>query len=194
MKEIRISNKYSIFTGTDKSFISDKDELLKIIELNRQLCIHTNNNSVWMEANSLAFRNINEFIKEKVSIIDGRQFKNFAEHYWIYTQTKGFKLEWMHDHKLVHPPGRSHYLTDYTFTYYIQTPDDITGDEGHIVFQDENKKKHKFLPKAGDYFIFPADIPHTAIPTPNSDTDRIVYAGSLCIDIFNQKYYEKSSI
>jgi hypothetical protein len=48
--------------------------------------------------------------------------------------------------------------------------------------------------RCGDIFIFPADIRHTAIPTPNSEKKRIVYAGSFCIDILNQKQIEKQII
>jgi len=103
-------------------------------------------------------------------------------------------LEWMHQHIEVHPPGRSKILTDYTFTFYLQTTDEIEGDEGMIVFQTEDGKKHKFLPQVNDIFLFPADIRHTAIPTPNSNKERIVYAGSYCINIFNQKIYEKNTI
>lgn len=194
MKELRISNKFSIFTGTNKNLISELDSMLEIVQLNKNMTTDPNHNSIWMETNSIYFRNINEFIKSNISKIDGRAFVNFAEHYWIYTQTEGFNLEWMHKHINVHPPGRSKYVTDYTFTFYLQTPEDISGDEGCIVFEDENKKRHKFLPKPGDYFIFPADILHTAIPTPKSKTNRIVYAGSLCIDIFNQKQYPKTAI
>jgi predicted 2-oxoglutarate/Fe(II)-dependent dioxygenase YbiX len=103
-------------------------------------------------------------------------------------------MEWMHQHLLVHPPGRSNIKTDFTFTYYLQTPKDIKGDEGHIVFETEDKIKHKFLPQEGDFFIFPADIRHTAIPTPNSELDRIVYAGNFCLDVENQVKYISNTI
>jgi hypothetical protein len=100
----------------------------------------------------------------------------------------------MHQHLLVHPPGSTLIKTDYTFTYYLQTPTDIKGDEGHIIFETEDKVRHKFLPQEGDIFIFPADIRHTAIPTPNSEIDRIVYAGNFCLDIENQRKYTNNII
>ena len=58
--------------------------------------------------------------------------------------------------------------------------------------QDENGNKHFYLPEVGDIFIFPGDLRHTAIPTPNSNKERIVFAGSFCIDIFNQIDYGKN--
>ena len=62
-----------------------------------------------------------------------------------------------------------------------------------IVFQTEDGKKHKFLPKVNDIFLFPRYKTH-AIPTPNSSKERIIRAGSYCIDIFNQLSYGKNTI
>ena len=194
MNSIKLSDNYTILRGKDSSFPSKKDKMLSIVEVNKKYANPTNDNSVWMEVKSEAFESVNSLIRYNIQVSTGRKFSNYAEHYWIYTQTKGFNLEWMHQHLLVHPSGRTKILTDYTFTYYIQTPEDIEGDEGHIVFEDENKVRHKFLPEEGDWFIFPADIRHTAIPTPNSELDRIVYAGSLCLDVYNQTENGKSLI
>lgn len=191
--KINLSDKYSIWKSSYSGSFTQSD-FLKYILINDKLSTHTNNNAVWVEINTPCFTDINNEIKSNIQSIDGRDFINYAEHYWIYTQTKGFNMEWMHQHLLVHPQNRSIIKTDYTFTYYIQTPTDMVGDEGCIVFQDENKRKHKFLPKENDIFIFPADIRHTAIPTPNSKTNRIVYAGSLCIDIESQKDGTKNII
>ena len=185
MNQIKLSDKYSIWRCEFQSEYS-KDEFLKYVDINDKLSTHTNNNSVWMEIQTEVFSDINKFVKKQIEKISNKKFVNYAEHYWVYRQTNGFNMEWMHQHLLVHPQNRSTILTDYTFTYYIQTPTDISNDEGCIVFEDENKKKHKFLPREGNVFIFPADIRHTAIPTPNSKLDRVVYAGSLCIDIENQ--------
>lgn len=193
MNKIVLSEKYSIWTRKYTGGFK-KEEFLKYVDLNNKLSAHTNSNSVWMEIVTPCFTEVNDMVKQIMETIDGRFIDHYAEHYWVYTQTKGFDLEWMHQHLLVHPQGRSKILTDYTFTYYIQTPTDIEGDEGHIVFEDENKKRHKFLPKEGDIFVFPADIRHTAIPTPNSEVDRIVYAGSICMDIHNQNNDSKSTI
>jgi hypothetical protein len=151
--------------------------------------MEVNQNSIWMDIRANCFNVINNIVKTHIEEISNRKFVNYAEHYWVYTQTKGFNLEWMHQHLLVHPPGSTFIKTDYTFTYYLQTPTDIKGDEGYIIFETEDKVKHKFLPKEGDIFIFPADIRHTAIPTPNSEIDRIVYAGNFCLDIENQANY-----
>lgn len=198
IQEIKLSERFSILRGHDDNFFNIKDECIKYAKLNDSLVIYSKTqsreNSIWIEINAECFLSINEKIKKNIEKISNRKFKNYAEHFWIYTQTKGFNMEWLHQHLLVHPPGRSNIRTDYTFTYYLQTPKDIKGDEGHIVFETENKIRHKFLPEEGDFFIFPADIRHTAIPTPKSQIDRIVYAGNFCLDVENQVQYSNNFI
>ena len=193
IKELTLSAKYSVWQSNYKG-IHSKEVFLKYVGINDKLATHTSDNSICVEINSDCFNTVNNQIKKEIETISNRKFNNYAEHYWVYTQTKGFDMEWMHQHLLIHPHNRSSILTDYTFTYYIQTPTDTKGDEGCIIFETEDKVKHTFLPKEGDIFIFPSDLRHTAIPTPNSNIDRVVYAGSLCIDIENQKAIKKSNI
>ena len=193
MEALKLSNEYTIFKDRYSGEYSITS-FLELVEFNHKNTLHTNNNSVWIEIESPIFDSINKQVMESIYKIDGRPFSNYAKHNWVYTQRKGFDMEWMHQHVEVHPPGRSRIKTDYTFTFYLQTTDEVEGDEGKIVFQTEDGIKHKFFPEVGDIFIFPADIRHTAIPTPNSNRERIVYAGSYCIDIFNQKSYEKNTI
>ena len=191
MEELKLSNKFTIF----KSHYGDdnlRKKLMEVINLNHKLSNRSDSNSVWIEINSPILNEVNSMVKGLVESISKRTFGTFAEHYWVYTQKEGFNLEWMHQHILVHPDNRTTILTDYTFTYYVQIPSNLNGDEGKIVFETEDNSRHKFLPKEGDIFIFPSDVRHTAIPTPNHKTNRIVYAGSLCIDVTNQKTLEKS--
>lgn len=194
MVQHNLSNKFTIYSGHDSAFSSNREKILSDVKLNSKYTTHFSNNSVWVEINTESFRRVNNLIHSEISKIANTELANYAEHYWVYTQTEGFDLEWMHQHILVHPQSRSTLLTDYTFTYYLQVPEDISGNEGQIVFQTEDKELHNFLPKEGDYFIFPADIRHTAIPTPKSKTDRIVYAGSICVDIHNQNTMQKACI
>lgn len=193
MEEVKLSNSYSIYRG---KYLGEYpiEEFLKLVEFNHKNTIHTNNNSVWIEIQSPVFDSINKQVQNIIESISGRSFVNYAYHTWVYTQRKDFNLEWMHQHLQVHPPGRSKIQSDYTFTFYLQTTNEVTGDEGKIVFQTEDGNKHKFFPEVGDIFIFPGDLRHTAIPTPNSNKERIVYAGSFCIDVFNQKSYGKNLV
>jgi len=193
MEELKLSKKYSIYKSKYNNEYPISD-FLKLVEFNHLNTIQTNNNSAWIEIESPIFDSINNQVKESIEKISHRKFTNWAQHHWVYTQRKGFDMEWMHQHIQIHPPGRSKIQSDYTFTFYLQTTDEIKGDEGKIVFQDEYGIKHSFLPNVGDIFIFDGDIRHTAIPTPNSNKERIVYAGSYCLDIYNQKNYGKTLV
>lgn len=193
MKPINISDKFTIYLGK-YNYEYPIEDFLKYVEINHSLVSKNQNDSVSIEIKTDCFESINNYVKGHIEKISKKQFTNYAEHFWIYTQRLGYKMEWMHQHLQVHPPGRSNILTDYTFTFYLQTTTEISGDEGCIIFEDENKKRYKYLPEVGDIFIFPSDIRHTAVPTPNSKRERIVYAGSFCIDIENQKVIQKNSI
>lgn len=193
MKAIKLSENYTIHRDTYNGEYPIEN-FLKLVEFNHNNTIHTNNNSVWLEIKAPEFDSINKQVRDNIEQISGRKFGVWAEDHWIYTQRKDFNVEWMHQHLILHSPGRSKILTDYTYTFYLQTTDEIEGDEGKIVFETEDKKRHKFLPEVGDIFIFPADIRHTAMPTKNSTKERIVYAGNYCIDVFNQPKWKKTII
>ena len=190
MESIKLSNNYTIHK-TKYNGIYTIDDFLSLVKFNHENTIHTNNNSVWIEIESPILDSINNQIKEYIEKITNRKFIHYAKHNWVYTQRKNFDMEWMHRHIYVHPPGRSKIKSDFTFTFYLQTTDEIKEDEGKIVFQTEDGHRHKFLPEVGDIFIFDGDLRHTATPTPNSEKERIVFAGSFCMDIFNQKVTEK---
>ena len=193
MNKIVLSDKFSIYKGS-YDWKYSKEEFLKLIQFNEENVVKTNVNSSWIEIEAPCFTDVNNKLYSFIESIEDKEIINHAKHNWIYTQRKDFDMEWMHQHIFVHPPNRSKILSDYTFTFYVQTTNEIQGDEGCIVFEDENKKRHKFLPQEGDLFLFSGELRHTAMPTPNSSKDRIVYAGSLCIDIFNQKNDSKSII
>lgn len=193
MEALKLSEKYTIYKFRYDLTYSIA-EYLKLVKANHDITIHTNNNSVWIEIESPLIDSINEQVMSVIRSITGVPFIHYAKHNWVYTQRKGFNMEWMHQHIFVHPPGRSKIHSDYTYTFYLQTTKEIEGEQGKIVFEDETGKKHSYLPEVGDIFLFPADLRHTAIPTPNSYTERIVFAGSFCIDIYNQKTYAKNSI
>src|SRR5210317_2122720 len=112
MEELKLSKKYSIYKSKYKGEYPISD-FLKLVEFNHLNTIHTNNNSAWIEIESPIFDSINNQVKESIEKISGRKFTNWAQHHWVYTQRKGFDMEWMHQHIQVHPPGRSKIQSDY---------------------------------------------------------------------------------
>ena len=193
MERLKLSSTETIYKSKYSGRYTQSDFLSKV-EINSKYTSQNHNNSTWIEIETPEFADIENHIKLMLSDITKTEIQNYSKHTWIYSQKKNFNLEWMHQHLLVHPNNRSTIRTDYTFTYYIQIPTNSINDEGNIVFETTDKVKHNFSPKEGDIFLFPADLRHTAIPTPNCDKERIVMAGSFCIDIFNQKRISKLSI
>ena len=69
--------------------------------------------------------------------------------------------------------------TDYTFTYYLQMPDNLYGDDGMILFKTNDGQIHKFLPEENDMFIFPPDLEHVVGWNRESTKDRVVVASNI---------------
>ena len=117
MNSIKLSDKYTIYTDRYNNEYHI-DEFLKYAELNDKFAFDNSSNSVNIEIHTPCFNSVNNQIKKLIEETENVKFVNYSEHYWVYTQTKGFNMEWMHQHIQVHPPGRSKILSDYTFTFY----------------------------------------------------------------------------
>lgn len=187
----KLSDKYSIWIGRYTRKYDQKD-FLNAVKLNESLSIPNNNNSIWVEINNRAFNSVNDQVKRFLESNVNRKFDNYAEHYWVYTQQENYNQDWMHQHLNVHPSSRSKIQTDYSFTFYIKQLDNLKGNEGSIIFRTEDDKEHIFKPKTLDLFIFPGDLWHKAVPTPNHKEKRIVYAGSLAFDVLNPPSRKKN--
>jgi len=80
--------------------------------------------------------------------------------------------------------------TVYTWTYYIQTPDNCEGDEGKLGFRlDKMSGDPEFVtPKEGYLYIFPSAAWHQPYSAPNSTKQRITAAGNIHIPITNKSF------
>lgn len=80
---------------------------------------------------------------------------------------------------------------NYTFVYYVQMPDNLTGNEGALLIKNSKGDIYTYHPKEFDFIIMDAAIPHSPLGAPNSTKDRLVIAGN--IGFLNTKI-EKSLI
>lgn len=71
------------------------------------------------------------------------------------------------------------YIPDYTFVFYLQMPDNLSGDDGKLFFKDYDGNEYSILPNVGECIILKGDVPHAPIDAPNSSKDRIVLAGNV---------------
>ncbi len=106
--------------------------------------------------------------------------KNYGHlvHSWIaISKSDRTKYVW-HKHVNFAPPH--HFIeTDYTFTYYLQMPDNLTNEDGMLLFRTNDGIVHKFLPEENDMFIFPPDLDHVVEWNKNSTKDRVVIASNI---------------
>jgi hypothetical protein len=72
---------------------------------------------------------------------------------------------------------------DYVWTYYMETPNNCNGNEGHLVLK-ENDEIFSFLPEEGYLYTFKSSILHRGQEAPNSTKKRIVIVANISF------YYE----
>lgn len=165
-----------------------REAFLKRFDQNKKISTIPNSDSVWVEFECDEFKSIDSLIFDTIkNKISNESIDYYAKHSWVYTQKKGFDMTYMHQHLLLHSStNRSTIKSNYTFTFYVQQPSNLIEDEGKIVFKTKDENIHKFLPQEMDLFIFPADMYHTAIPTPKNDELRVVYAGNIAYNFLDK--------
>lgn len=115
--------------------------------------------------------------------LDNKKPEDYIISPWIYISRNETTSSFYHEHsKLLPGQTKDSVITDFTFTYYVQIPNNLYGNEGHIYFKDKNTEI-SFLPEEDDFLIFPADLLHRPEKNPNSTKDRIVIAGNLKFNI-----------
>lgn len=187
MEIIEIGENEFIYKSRYEGSFTKKDFLFRF-EQNKKISTIPYDNSIWIEFECDEFKSIDYFILDLIEReIVGEKFNYFAKHSWVYTQKKGFDMTYMHQHLLLHSStNRSTIKSDFTFTFYVQQPKNLVGDEGKIVFKSKDGNIHKFLPGEMELFVFPADMYHTAIPTPQNDELRVVYAGNIAYNFLDK--------
>ena len=71
----------------------------------------------------------------------------------------------------------------FSFVYYLQMPNNLSGIDGHILFKNKNNNVLKYLPKENEILIFNSDMAHAPIHAKNSTKNRIVLAGDFIIEM-----------
>jgi hypothetical protein len=65
-------------------------------------------------------------------------------------------------------------LSDYSWTYYLDVPNIVSGVEGHLSFKDGNSEPTSFLPEKGYLYSFPSYLSHRPNEAPQSTNKRMV--------------------
>jgi hypothetical protein len=100
------------------------------------------------------------------------------------------RVDKFHTHTDINKEMES-FIPHYTYVYYIQMPDVMTGEDGVIYFRGKNGNEYWIRPEEDDVIIMEGDMPHAPNNAPNSTIDRIVMAGNVGFDFIKK---EKSLI
>jgi hypothetical protein len=70
-------------------------------------------------------------------------------------------------------------LSDYSWTYYLSIPDNVSQLEGHLFFKDGDNEPFSFLPERGYLYSFPSNLSHRPNEAPNSTNERMVAVANI---------------
>lgn len=129
------------------------------------------------------------FIKDNICKLLSETFKisnNFIIYDWLYYSDNDNAYTGYHTHEILGPIKSNinhidNLKTDYTFTYYVQMPNNLKDNQGKIYFKTKSGYELPILPEDGNIFIFPGDLQHKPEINPNSTKPRIVVAGNVAI-------------
>ena len=180
LNEIKISDKVSIYQ-TNISY--DKETLLKEIKLNIDINARSstipNEEAPGIQSDIvIKSKGIDSINNTALNILNTELNCNIREpyfhHYWIYKSSKNNIYSSYHKHLSVkHFNLRN---IEWTYTFYIQMPDKLEGDDGYLLFKTDDGIEYKILPKEGDLIIFDAGLSHMPKTNTNSDIERVVLA------------------
>lgn len=141
-----------------------------------------------IEADTFQSKPINEFfdgivrfILDSHSKLEDTQRSFSYKHNWFYISPPSNTVAEFHDHLRLNntfPFNTPHY----TWTYYIQLPDNCKRDEGMLVFKEKDStNEYKLKVEYDTLYLFPSSLLHKPNIAPNSTLDRITAAGNILI-------------
>lgn len=175
-----LSNSFTVYKTNFVNTFS-KENFIKRIEENKSLYLENyikNNHSLELNIECDEFAAVDNFFIKCLNIINKKTTDKISKFSWIYTQTKNFSTEWMHDHKYLHRFNKSYLNTDWVCVYYIQIPNEMLNGEGNLLFKNENDQFFSFTPKENEVIIFNGNLKHMTIPNKNSNENRISYVSN----------------
>ena len=190
IEEIRLNNSTSIFKT--KIEISDLNNLIYDIKLNSDISIDTSQPTRLHPGIQSSIVISTPSIRELSEKIINVLFKNFnidknepyTTYQWTYIiyNTNIYKGFHVHTDK-----NFTNIPLQWTYTYYVQMPHNLIGDDGKLIFKLNDDTTHSILTEIGDLIIFPTTLLHSPMTNTSSDIERIVFAGVFShIDNTNQ--------
>lgn len=103
------------------------------------------------------------------------------QHSWFFINPPSEKESNFHDHRKFNSTF-PHDIPTYTWTYYVQLPDNCVGDEGQLAFKKDYDSLVELIDvKLDTIYVFPSDLLHQPNLSPYSTLNRITAAGNILI-------------
>jgi len=180
IEEIKLSETSSIYKS--KFHIPNRVKLIRDIMFNKDLNSNTSYPTPVQPGIQSRIIITTPEIKDLADKILDILFKNFNlsqstpyyTHQWAYISENTNKYLGWHTHE----SNKDTVLKNkWTYTHYIQMPDNLSGNDGKLAFKLDDGSIHMVLPEVDDLYIFPCTLPHTPISNQKSSIERIVFAG-----------------
>jgi len=180
LEEIKISDSTSIYKINYESVYS-KEEILKKVYLNIDLFGFEDITTSPLHLITNEIEPIKKFAVDNIRHITKVEHSDYIQQNWIYYSKPKNSTHFYHTHKMC-LSLKINLLTDWTWTYYLQMPNNISGKEGAISFRVDNMD-YEVVPKEGDMLLFPGTLLHTPLPSIKSEIDRVVIAGNVSVNL-----------
>mgnify|MGYP000093169880 CR=1 FL=1 len=199
MKEVILNDTTKIYVAKIENY--NKELLLKEFKINFEFnsAISTTGKIVVSGKQSIIVihsKEINNIKTQCIDLIETITNSNDAMCYntnWIYINDKNTADIFFHNH--IKNKQIPFLKNEWTYTFYLQMPNNLKDDEGYLLFKTDDGIIHKILPEEGNVIIFPADLLHTPTLAPNSTNERIVFGGAYTKLYTNVEYLKsKKSI
>jgi sugar phosphate isomerase/epimerase len=194
MEEIKLGDEIILYKVKYKSnFTKEKttQSILRLIELQPEY-----EGSDAFTYSKHRFSEIDEIEKKGVDICleilkkENKQFKKHNYDTWVnrvraQNPVQAFALFLFghpyHNHNDINE-NMQRFTPTYTYIYYLQMPDNLKDDEGHLVLKDSKGNVFSVLPEEGEFLIHKSNIDHYPKEANSSSVDRLVIAGNVGIE------------
>jgi hypothetical protein len=169
-----------------------QDEIAYRVRQNKWLLGTTDFNTTEIKVRSVEIDSIVDYgirIAMRLSEINTLHNRAWTGKTWSYIQDKNSKDPdngfHVHTSSINFPDTRVNapILTDWTYCFYLQVPNDLQGNEGSLLLKDIDGKVYAIKPEEGDFIFFKGNVEHKPNLAPNSEGTRIAICSNISFNI-----------
>ena len=157
---------------------------LDIESILKEICINDNYANITYSTDAFTGKHIREMyqkcydtLKELYEIELNKSIITGYQCGWMFRADAHTNTGNYHIHRILgkqYEDPNHFMLSDYSWTYYLNVPNNISGIEGHLSFKNEDDEPISLLAEKGYVYSFPSNLPHRPNEAPNSTNQRVV--------------------